>query len=122
AIKNGKFNFCCPIDPAFCHHHFCCNPFWHWSYPWLLPVYIEEVSCVQLVYGEPLYTLFYETADGIKIYSRYELPTEGSTLYKTEKLLDEVKTAWWLVSSTGDLVDTNTAEKVVSVKTAAISE
>jgi hypothetical protein len=122
AIKSGKFNFCCPIDPCFCHHDFCCNPCWNWSYPWLLPVFVEEVACVQTIYSEPLYTLFYETADGIKVYSRYELPTESATLYKNEHLLDKANTAWWLVSTTGELVDTNTAEKVVSVSTAVESE
>jgi hypothetical protein len=122
AFKNGKFPLCNPCGPDFCHHHHCCNPCWHWSYPWLLPVFVEEVVCLERVYSEPLYTLFYETADGIKVYSRYELPSESATLYKTEHVLDKANTAWWLVSSDGQLVDTNTAEKVAAVKAVAASE
>jgi len=85
-------------------------------------LFVEEVVCFERVYSEPLYTLFYETADGIKVYSRYELPSESATLYKTEHVLDKSNTAWWLVSSNGELVDTNTAEKVVAVKATAESE
>ncbi len=122
AFCKKNFHFCDPCCIDFCHHHFCCDPCWGWAFPWLLPTYCEEVVCIQTVYAEPLYTLFYETKDGIKVYSRYELPSETATLYKTEQLLDASKTAWWLVSTTGQLVDTNTAEKVVSVSTAAVSE
>jgi hypothetical protein len=118
--KFGKFPLFNPIDPAFCHHDFCCHPHWHWGFPWLVAGF--EVVNVETVYDEPLYTLYYETADGIKVYSRYELPSESATLYKTEHLLDKAQTAWWLVSTTGELLDTNTAEKSPAVKSAADDE
>jgi hypothetical protein len=112
----GKFPLCNPIDPCFCHHDFCCCPHWHWEFPWLVAGF--EVVNVETVYAEPLYTLYYETADGIRVYSRYELPSESATLYKTEHMLDKSQTAWWLVSTTGELVDTNTEKNAVVKSTA----
>lgn len=122
AYCKDKFHYCDPCHHDFCHHVFCCDPCWHFPFPWLLPTFCEEVVCIQTVYAEPLYTLFYETPEGIRIYSRYELPTETATLFKTEQLLDSSKTAWWLISTAGQLVDTNTAEKVVSVGATVVTK
>ena len=107
-----------PIDPAFSHHDFFCNPHHHWLF---FPLIVETVT-VDRVYGEPLYTLYYETSDGVKVFSRYELPSESATLYKTEHALDKSNTAWWLVSTTGELVDTNTADKAATVQATAAAE
>ena len=112
----------CPlIDP--CHHDFCyhdcyCHPHCHWLF---FPLIVED-RVVECVYGDPLYTLYYETADGVKLYSRYELPSESATLFKTERLLDKATNAWWLVDAAGNLVDTNTGDKAAAVTTTAAAE
>ncbi len=110
-----KYPHCNPLDIGFCHHNCCCHPHCHWLF---FPLVIEEVV-IERVYGEPLYTLYYETEAGVKVFSRYELPSESATLYKTEHALDQSSTSWWLVSSNGQLVDTNTTDKAAALATAA---
>jgi len=103
--KNGKKPFCNPLDPHFCHHNFCCHRHWHWEFPWLI-----SAADVVEVDAAPLYTLYYETADGIKVYGTYSMPGDNDDLSTSEQTLDGTNTAWWLVSTDGQLVDTNTAE------------
>jgi len=113
----------CPIiDPChhdFCHHDCCCHPYCHWLF---FPLIVEDVV-YQCVYDEPVYTLYYEKANNdVRVYSRYELPSESATLFKTERLLDKASTAWWLVDARGNLVDTNTGDKAAAVEATAAVE